>query len=187
MKTRRAKPRLRNPFLLFLLLFLLSSFGEFFSRIAAKAEGEREREGEQKEQKKLVELLPSSIFSLFSERVKKNPRFKLIVSMYVPWCGHCKVLEPELVSALKTVREVDGTDETVVDVVKMNGDLRKYPIREEMEQESETEARKAFKKKYGVKGYPTLLLLEKKIKKKTRKRRGIRRKRRRRQRRRRQE
>jgi thiol-disulfide isomerase/thioredoxin len=162
MKTRRAKPRLRNPFLLFLLLFLLSSFGEFFSRIAAKAEGEREREGEQKEQKKLVERLPSSIFSLFSERVKKNPRFKLIVSVYVPWCGHCKVLEPELVSALKTVREVDGTDETVVDVVKMNGDLRKYPIREEMEQESETEARKAFKKKYGVKGYPTLLLLEKK-------------------------
>ena len=159
---RRAKPRrLRNPFLLFLLLFLLSSFGEFFSRTTAKAEGEREGGGEQKEQKKLVELLPSSIFSLFSERVKKNPRFKLIVSVYAPWCGHCKVLEPELVSALKIVREVDGTDETVVDVVKMNGDLRKYPIREEMEQR-ETEARKAFKKKYGVKGYPTLLLLEKK-------------------------
>jgi thiol-disulfide isomerase/thioredoxin len=151
---RRAKPRLRNPFLLFLLLFLLSSFGEFFS--TAKAEGEREGE-----QKKLVDLLPSSIFSRFSERVKKNPRFKLIVSVYAPWCGHCKVLEPELVSALKIVREVDGTDETVVDVVKMNGDLRKYPIREEMEQR-ETEARKAFKKKYGVKGYPTLLLLEKK-------------------------
>ena len=93
--------------------------------------------------------------------MKKNPRFKLIVSVYAPWCGHCKVLEPELVSALKIVREVDGTDETVVDVVKMNGDLRKYPIREEMEQR-ETEARKAFKKKYGVKGYPTLLLLEKK-------------------------
>ena len=167
--TRSSKSALA---LFILSLFLLSSSGSFFSppgglfydATFASAAASDENNVLGKGEQKLRELVPSSIFSAFSrERMAVNPKFKLLVSVYAPWCGHCKVLEPELHSALRILREEDGIDESVVDVVKMNGDVKKYPTREGAlgVQESETEERKAFKKKYGVTGYPTLLLLEK--------------------------
>ena len=108
---------------------------------------------------------------LFAERAKKNPAFKLLVSVYAPWCGHCKALERELVEALTTLREDDGIDETVVDAVKLNGDGTRHQTREEKAKQSKRggqtmteKERKAFKKKHGVTGYPTVLLLESKKK-----------------------
>ena len=123
-------------------------------------------------QKKLERFLdPSAVDALFAERAKKNPAFKLLVSVYAPWCGHCKALERELVEALTTLREDDGIDETVVDAVKLNGDGTRHQTREEKAKQSKRggqtmteKERKAFKKKHGVTGYPTVLLLESKKK-----------------------
>ena len=127
---------------------------------------------QQQTQKKLERFLdPSAVDALFAERAEKNPDFKLLVSVYAPWCGHCKALERELVEALTMLREDDGIDETVVDAVKLNGDGTRHQTREEKAKQSKhggqtttEKERKAFKKKHGVTGYPTVLLLESKKK-----------------------
>ena len=112
-------------------------------------------------QKKLERFLdPSAVDALFAERAKENPAFKLLVSVYAPWCGQSKALERELVEALTTLREDDGIDETVVDAVKLNGDGTRHQTREEKAKQSKRggqtmteKERKAFKKKHGVTGY----------------------------------
>jgi protein disulfide-isomerase-like protein len=73
----------------------------------------------------------------FDKVVNKYP--VVMVEFYAPWCGHCKALAPKYEKAARKLRKVEGGPR----LAKVDATVEKK-----------------LSEKYGIKGYPTLLVFK---------------------------
>jgi len=132
--------------------------GETKNKIGTNDDERRQSISSSASASSLRDIVPKEMNEMFVEKMKRTRKFQMVVLVYAPWCGHCKIFETELREALRVVR-YEGIGDDVIDIVQMNGDIRTYP-REGDENMKSLDQRKKFVKKFEVSSFPTVLLLE---------------------------